>query len=610
MANSMDTTSPIALLLRGGTPSPDDHRLAEILDFFAIPWAALTISEAKGGGVDLLTAGHSGFSILTSAPCLAEALQRDARMLPGWLTAAASVFVYGFQTTDACRTLLRDITEDPEANIRSLDARPITVSVADDFPEMCGPMSGVQIQLEPGAADSVLTTRRTAGEFQSIVAAPEGHLFVGFTHAGASFFGDASQTMVGIHQRSATYFDVKKYFAGAVPLVMYLKWSFREICWTTRETSACLIIDDPLLKPRYGFLDFRELLQLMNKQTFATTIAFIPWNWRRTNRGTLATFQQNSKKLSVCVHGCDHSGREFATRSTGLLNRKLKTAKYRMNSLLERSGLHHDKVMVFPQGAFSPEVGVTLKGNGFIAAVNTEVAPANHNCNETTIADLWSVAILRYGGFPIFTRRYITHGIENFAFDGLLGKPCFVVGHHELFRDHGSKLSEFIEKLESLNWNLCWRTLGNAVCRSYSIQRRDGTIRVRMFAEQLIIENIEAVPRQMTVLKDEADIAAVKGVTVNQETVGYEYANGCLRFIVNIPCRSTAEIRCTYHEEMTPSASSEPISDKLKVAARRYLSEFRDNYVSRNDFLYRTAAVAKGLLKVMGPNKRRAPIHS
>jgi hypothetical protein len=32
--------------------------------------------------------------------------------------------------------------------------------------------------------------------------------------------------MVGIHQRSATYFDVKKYFAGAVPLVMYLKGSF------------------------------------------------------------------------------------------------------------------------------------------------------------------------------------------------------------------------------------------------------------------------------------------------------------------------------------------------------------------------------------------------
>jgi hypothetical protein len=599
MANSTDTTSPIALLLRSGTHSPDDQRLAELLDFFGIPWAELTISEAKGDGAASLTAGHSRFSILTSAPCLADTLQPGkARMLPGWLTAAASVFVYGFQTTDACRNLLRDITGDTEANIRSLDARPTTVSVADDFPEMCGPLSGVQMRLEPGA-DSVLTIRRAAGEFKSIVSAPEGHLFVGFPHAGVPFFGDASQTMVDIHQRAATYFDVKKSFAGAVPIVMYLKWSFRDICWTTQETSACLIIDDPLLKPRYGFLDFRELLQLMNKQTFTTTIAFIPWNWRRTNRGTVGTFQQHSEKLSVCVHGCDHTGGEFATRSTDLLDRKLKTAKYRMNSLFERTGLHHDQVMVFPQGAFSPEVGLALKGNGFVAAVNTEVASANQDSNETTIADLWSVAILRYGGFPIFTRRYITHGIENFAFDGLLGKPCFVVGHHELFRDHGSKLLEFLGKLNSLKWKLRWRTLGSAVCHNYSVQLRDGTIKVKMFAEQLIIENIAAVPQQMTVLKEEADIVAVKGVTVNQETVtvDYEYASGCLQFIVNIPSRRTAEIRCTYHEKASPSTSSEPISYKLKVAARRYLSEVRDNYVSRNEFLHRTTAVAKRLLK-------------
>ena len=596
-ASSTDTT-PIALLLRGSTPSPDSRRRGEILDFFGISWVELTIGEANRGGVAELTAGHSRFSILTSAPCLAEALPPgNAGMLPDWLTAAASVFVYGFQTTDACRNLLRDLTGDPEANIRSLDAPPGTVSVTNEFPEMCGPMSGIRMQLELGAADSVLTIRHTTGQFQSIVAAPEGYLFVRFKHAGVPFFGDASQTMVDIHQPSATYFDVRKCFAGAVPLVMYLKWSFREICWSTREISACLIIDDPLLKPRYGFLNFRELLQLMNKQTFATTIAFIPWNWRRTNRSTVAAFQQNSGKLSVCVHGCDHTGGEFAMRSTGLLDSKLKTARYRMRSLLERTGLHHDEVMVFPQGAFSPEVGLALKENAFVAAVNTEVAPANDDCNETTVADLWSVAILRYGGFPIFTRRYITHGIENFAFDGLLGKPCFVVGHHELLRDHGRNLAEFVGKLNSLNWNLCWRTLGSAVRRSYSIQRRDGTIRVKMFAEQLIIENIETEPQRITVLKDEADIVAVKDVTVNQETVDYEYAAGCLQFIVNVPSRSTAEICCTYHERTVPSASSEPISDKLRVAARRYLSEFRDNSLSRNDFLYRIAAVAKRLLK-------------
>jgi hypothetical protein len=65
MANSTDITSPIALLLCSGTRSPDDDRLAEILDLFGIPWAELTINEAKSGGAASLTAGRPRFCVLT-----------------------------------------------------------------------------------------------------------------------------------------------------------------------------------------------------------------------------------------------------------------------------------------------------------------------------------------------------------------------------------------------------------------------------------------------------------------------------------------------------------------------------------------------------------------
>jgi len=574
----MDTGSSIALLLRSDTPSPDDCNLAEILDCFGIPWTALTVSEANGGNVASLTASHPQFSILTSAPCLAETLQPcKAGTLPAWLAAAATVFVYGFQAADPCRALLRQIMGDPEADIRGIDAWPITVSVTDAFPDMCGPMSALRIQLEPGAADAVLVIRH-GGELQSIVAAPEGYLFAGFSYSGVRFFADASLAMVDIRERAATHFDVKKRFAGAVPVVMYLKWSFRGVCWTASETNACLIIDDPPLRPRYGFLDFGELLQLANKQTFATTIAFIPWNWQRTNRDTVAAFQQNSGKLSVCVHGCDHTRGEFAARSADLLDRKLKTARRRMQSLLNKTALDHENVMVFPQGAFSPEAMSALKRNGFVAAVNTEVAPADKASNETTLADLWSVAIVRYGGFSIYTRRYIDHGIENFAFDGILGKPCFVAGHHDLFRDHGSELTEFLRQLASLRWKLCWRTLGDAVCRSYSIRRDDGTIIVKMFPEQLRIENMEAVTRRIRVVKQEPQVVSLKDVTVNQDVVAYEYMDGCLGVIVDIPPGRTADVRCVYHEQPDAFPDSESVSYRLGVAVRRYLSELRDNY--------------------------------
>ena len=594
-ADAMDTGPSIALLLRSSTPSSDDCNLAGILDFFGIPWTTLTVSDANGSSVAALTASHSQFSILTSARCLAEALQPcEAGTFPAWLTAAASVFVYGFPAADPCRALLRQITGDPEADIRGIDAWPITVSVTDAFPDMCGPMSALRIQLESGAADAALVIRH-GGELQSIVAAPEGHLFAGFAYSGVRFFADASLAMVDIRERAANHYDVRKRFAGAVPVVMYLKWSFRDVCWTTSETNACLIIDDPLLRPRYGFLDYGELLQLANEQRLATTIAFIPWNWQRTNRDTVAAFQQNSGKLSVCVHGCDHTRSEFAARSAHLLDRKLKTARRRMQSLLNKTALNHENVMVFPHGAFSPEAVSALKRNGFVAAVNTEVAPADDASNETTLADLWSVAMARYGGFSIYSRRYIDHGIENFAFDGILGKPCFIAGHHELFRDDGSEVTEFLRQLASLRWKLCWRTLGDAVCRSYSVRQDGGTIIVKMFAEQLRIENMEAVTQPIRVVKQVPQVVSLKDVTVNQDIVAYEYMDGCLRLIIDIPPGGTADIRCVYHEEPDAFSDSESVSYRLGVAVRRYLSELRDNYGYRDLFRFRMRTARSSL---------------
>jgi hypothetical protein len=249
-----------------------------------------------------------------------------------------------------------------------------------------------------------------------------------------------------------------------------------------------------------------------------------------------------------------------------------------MQSLLNETALDHENVMVFPQGAFSPEAVSALKRNGFVAAVNTEVAPADDASNETILADLWSVAIARYGGFSIYTRRYIDHGIENFAFDGILGKPCFVVGHHDLFQDHGSKLAEFIRQLASLRWKLCWRTLGDAVCRSYSIRRDGATMIVKMFAEQLRIENTEAMTRRIQVVKQEPQVVSLKDVTVNQEVVAYEYMDGCLRVIVDIPPGRTADVRCIYHEQPDAFPEPESVSYRLGVTVRRYLSELRDNY--------------------------------
>src|SRR5215469_8305478 len=289
MTSSADSTPLVAFLLHSGVLSPDDNRLGQVLNFFGIPWTPVATTELNEGNLATIAGGRSKYSILTSAPCLADVLSgANPKVTREWLSLASSVFVFGFQTTEACRATLRNISGDPEANIRNLEGRQVTLEIAGDFPEMCGPMSGLRIRLEPEATDPAFAIRPDADGFRSLVAAPEGCLFARVIYCGTPFYCDASQRIVDIHRRSTTHFDVKKSFAGAVSLVMYLKWAFAGICWSAPETNASLIIDDPLLKPRYGFLDFRELLQLMKTETFTTTIAFIPWNWKRTNQNTVA----------------------------------------------------------------------------------------------------------------------------------------------------------------------------------------------------------------------------------------------------------------------------------------------------------------------------------
>lgn len=589
-----------ALLLYDEKLSSEERSLTALLDFFGIPWKAVSLGELTSECANAESASTGGFCILSSASCIAATLQAmagpDAAM-PAWMLKASSVYIYGFQDTTLCRKLLRFLTSAADGEIRKPIAPEIRLSVTSDFPEMCGPMSGICASVRVTEKDCYFDLTQKVEGWLSIVTANYGEIFVSFIRSGVRFFLNSCSETIDISSPATNHFDVKEYFCSAVPIAMYLKWAFADICWTSTETRACLIVDDPLLKPRYGFLRFQDTLDLMDSHNFTTTIAFIPWNWRRTNRQTVRQFQQRTDRLSLCVHGCDHTAGEFAARSTALLNRRIKTASQRMDLLLQRTSLRHDYIMVFPQGAFSPEAGRALKLNGFVAAVNTEVAPSASARNDTKIADLWNVAIMKYGTFPIFTRRYLTHGIENFAFDALLGKPCLMVAHHEVFRARGRELMEFIGRLNSLRWNLRWCSLGDAINHSFKIRNcADGGRAIQMYAEQLVTENPSAEPQEIVVMKEEGDPGCVKAVIVNQQTVDHTYEHNYLRFRFTMPPGQRIEVRILYFDRLDLDPGKDSIAYGIKIRARRLLSEFRDNYVSQNDLLYATAAKVKGFL--------------
>jgi hypothetical protein len=590
---------PTALLLRGESVLPEDDKLAGLLDVLGVSRQAVSLGEIASEDWNALNGGRR-FCVMTSAKSMAALVDHAAPTgaeLPGWMTKAESVYVYGFAEDRESERLLQYLTGDPCAKVRSIAAQQALVSVTDDFPEMCGPMAGMQLGVRIFEKQTVFDLPARSDSFQTIASTNHGQLLVAAKCKGAQLFLTSSATIVDVDARCAKSFDVRENFCDTVPAVMYARWAFG--LDAAAETGACLIVDDPPLKPRYGFLKYSEMLRLMDEHNFATTIAFIPWNWHRTDARTVQLFRERPDKLSLCVHGCDHTAGEFAERSTAVLNKRSKVANHKMQLLKRKTLLPYDNVMLFPQGAFSSSAPQALKINGFVAAANTRVEPVHKDESKTTVGDLLSLAIMKYASFPIFTRRYLAHGVENFAFDGLLGKPCLIAAHHDDFAGDARILLQVIAKLNSLNWKLRWRSLGDAISRIFSIRRHlDSDRCVEMYGTHLIYRNSHASPNGTTFIKKESDFDCVKVVTANGLPVDHLHHNGYLRFEATVPPNESAELRIVYSGGQNLPASHDGLKYRAKAILRRYLSEFRDNYLSRNVHLQQRALRVKEALRL------------
>jgi hypothetical protein len=589
---------PKALLLRGETASPEDEKLAGLLDVLGVSWQAVDCGEIASGNA---FSGIERFCVIGRASCLAALLAggKDADgEFPQWMTRAESVYVYGFTESSESQRLLRFLSGDSCAMVRSAAGRRALISIANDFPGMCGSMSGIQFEARMPEEQPVFDLCARPQSFQRIIGSNDGELFVAARRKGAQLFLNSSTKVVDVAAPCTKYFDVRENVGDTVPFVMYAKFAFG--AGTDSEIGACLIVDDPPLKRRYGFLRYEDAVRLMDAYNFATTVAFIPWNWRRTDARTVELFREHPDKLSLCIHGCDHTSKEFAERSMGVLNKRINVAKQRMRRFGKRTQLRHHEVMLFPQGAFSASAARALKLNGFVAAANTEVAPVHNEECKTTVGDVFGLAVMKYGSFPLFTRRYVAHGVENFAFDGLLGKPCLIAAHHDDFASDAQILLKLIAKLNSLNWKLRWRSLGDAISRSFRMRRQsDGASCVEMYGSSLVYKNRQGTAQSTLFMKkEESDFECVKAVTVNGLPVDHLLHGGYLRFEALVPPNESAELRVVYSTGQDLPVSEDGINYRAKAVLRRYLSEFRDNYLSRNAHLQQGALRIREALRL------------
>ena len=589
----------IALLICEELTGPAQN-VAKILDLFEIPWKRLDPSALVECAVQSIP---RPYCVICPIPLAGRALTKSA--FSPLLSQAESAFLYGADRSEATDELLSHLTGSAAPKFVEIRQGDILCKMSDQHKKECGPMSGLHVPVTLRAPVLAIAFPREADAIAPLISTGDTCVFGAVDLGSARCYLAPGSMVIDIDDPVGKgYFDVTEHFLAAVPLVMYLKHYFADVAPAAVDRGACLIIDDPILRPSYGFVSFTKLAADAVQRGFTCNIAFIPWNWRRSAPPVVELFKKHPDRLSLSVHGCDHSSLEFAGSNAMVIDRQAKLGNSRMARHQRRTGLPHDALMIFPQGAFSPVSPAVLKRNGFIAAVNTEVSPTGYP-SSTQIADTWRMAILKYGDFPIYTRRYPFHGLHNFAFDVLLGKPCLLVTHHTDFSNDSVELLEFIDRLNALKVSFKWQSLGAVIRRAYQHRMAGGNRHVRMFGNEIILENSGSNPQHVIVEKSEGDPGSVARVELAGRPVKFGSTDNSLRFEADLRPGETALARVCFTEMYGEPAANKGLSGKVKVAARRYASEVRDELHARAPLIYKQAEKARRWIRAS-----RASAHS
>jgi hypothetical protein len=396
---------------------------------------------------------------------------------------------------------------------------------------------------------------------------------------------------------------IEEHYEQIIPFLIFLRSCFEQDSWHAPEKTARFIIDDPLLADRYGLMEYSTLFDSMRREKYGTSIAFIPWNYRRTSRQWAERLLGSEANLSICVHGCDHTNREFDSKDSVVLGQKARLALARMEKHQERTHLPFESVMVFPQGRFSTGAISALRANNYLAAVNTSCFPTDYVPTELRMADFLRPAITRFHGFPVFQRHYPQRPID-FAFDMLLGKPALLVEHHQYLGDGCKKLEEFVRVLHRIEPKLSWPTLTSQLMGSCWVRRHMiDSFDVQFFTKRFRLKNTESSKCNFQLEKIEPDASLIRAVLVDGRSMSFTSGEDRIRLDVEIEAGETKEIEVVDHNRPSTPARRSGISYSLGVLFRRELSEFRDNALSRHPkMLQATRDVAKRL-KMTGDRK-------
>jgi hypothetical protein len=576
---------PVRLIIpfAGGVDALDS-RIIGIAEFLGVSCETLALSGAA------TTADVAGERDIHQDDCLVI----NARVVEAWCASNgldsravstlamrySQLLVYGLQASAFDNALVDALSGGRLQSIQAVNSGSPYVC-SKDARAFCGSFAGLTFGRADSANDHVFVSESGDSGIEPLISI-DGRPFVALVNENRTAMVLVAGQEIADLDMTIGSTPLSEYFSRFVPYAMALRYLAGDECWRPVQAHAAVIIDDPVLRTTYGFLNFESLLHLAERYNFHAAIAFIPHNFRKSSPDIVRLFLENPGRLSICFHGNDHTQAEFASPDRELLNLLLRVATTRMALHQKRTGLASDPVMVFPQGNFSVEAMEALRSHNFYAAVNTVPHPA-HDPAVLTLRELAQPAVPRYGGFPLFLRSPVDKiRTEDIAFNVFFGRPVLIVEHHQDF-EHEERLIALVEQINSTVPEIQWSSLAT-VTRQSMLRRRapDGRQEIRAYAGTITIAADAGTGRDCSIeWSGSFDSGELAGVVAAGRPCRFERTGGSIRVAAELAAGQSMMLSLV-HAASHPSSRTLDIRWKTKAFLRRRLSEFRDNYLYKN----------------------------
>ncbi len=275
-----------------------------------------------------------------------------------------------------------------------------------------------------------------------------------------------------------------------LPFLHFVKRLTAAENWSPPPLRACVMFDDPNLHwDTYGHIDFRALARHAEACNYHAAFAMIPADTWYARPRTAQLFREQTTRLSLLMHGNDHTPAEFGTGGTadGHLH-ALAQALRRVDRFERHSGLDVSRVMAPPHGAFRAEAGEPMLRLGYEAVCVSRSSLRNWNEERRWPAAFGhNIVELLDPGFPVIPRQAMGRNQEDsYRLAAFLDQPIIPHGHHGDCADGLgliTRVADAINGLGAVTW-LDMKTLSRT---NYQTRRVGDILFVRMLARRVTL---------------------------------------------------------------------------------------------------------------------------